>query len=268
MSFEDESVQILAKLGFTSSQSKIYLSLVKHDQLTANIIAKITHTDRAETYRVLSALEKQGVIQRIVTNPVKFKATPLRDLVPILLQRKKSEISETEKAATKLLQFYGKDIFEENHQEEYFMLVPRTEMVLQKIKKEIVNNEKNMKVVSTLKRAWEATSIFKKEYLEALEKGVKITYIVEKPDKKNPLPGALKILSKHPNFSLRYSPKPTKVPIVLEDDKKVWIGSQGLDYLRASHLVTNNPHLIELAQEHFDLILQISIKEDQKPEQE
>jgi hypothetical protein len=89
----------------------------------------------------------------------------------------------------------------------------------------------------------------------AMEKGVKMRYVTEKPTRKNPLPEALKRLNKHPNFSLRYLSVPIKTPVVIEEGKRAVIAaSSSSDFIGAPQFYSTNPHLITIAKEYFESI--------------
>lgn len=101
MNIQDEERQVvLIKLGFTTAQAKIYLNLCKIGPSTTTIIAKTAKVDRGETYRQIAKLEEKSFVQRILVYPVKFKAIPMSDLLPILIQKRKSEITVLERGKT------------------------------------------------------------------------------------------------------------------------------------------------------------------------
>lgn len=254
MTEKDEAVTTLIKLGLSASGAKTYLALHREGGSTASAIAKITQIDRAETYRQMTQLQKQGLIKKIITYPTKYEAIPLQDLITILIENKKKEIYETEKKA-KQLKIIKDNTGITEQKEQYIILIPRMEMVIQRLKENFNQYIKSIQVLSTIKRASVSISLLKKEYWSALERDVKITFIVEKPSKKKPLPDDLKALSRHPNFCLKFTHSPTRVPVVIVDEKIVWITSSGEDYLGAANLLTNNDSLIELAQEYFKLRL-------------
>ena len=59
MAHEEKDRLLLTKLDFTLSQAKVYLALSKLGKSKADAVAKTAQLDRAETYRVISQLEKR-----------------------------------------------------------------------------------------------------------------------------------------------------------------------------------------------------------------
>ena len=255
-SAEDEHVQTLIKLGFTSSQAKIYLAIAQQNQSTVTNVAKKTRMDRAETYRVIRGLEEKGFVLKIIANPLEFKAIPLEDLSLILLQRKKSELAYTEKELEKLLRQHGNAHFGAAQNEVGSMvLVPKPELIIQQLKKATLNYQKSLDVLFTRESCLESTTFLEGEDWIALEKGVKFRYVTEKPSKKNPLPEVLKRLNKHPNCCIKFLSIPIKTPVVIEDGKRAWIcATSSTAFLEVPHLWSTNPHIVALAQEFFESI--------------
>ncbi len=109
-------------------------------------------------------------------------------------------------------------------------------------------------LIMTLESIRQTDPLWGKEDWNCLNRGVQLTFIVEKPSKVNPLPLGLKRLTRHPNFKLRYLDFTPQNPIVIEDDRKVWIciaSSENTNFLESPHLVSTNPHLIALAKDYF-----------------
>ncbi len=250
---EDEINQILTKLGFTSSQAKIYLALSKLDKSKVNAVAKNAQLDRAETYRVIAQLEEKGFLEKIITHPIEYKAIPIEQLLPILFQKKKDEIAQIEKQTTQLLQ-HSTDEKITLEQEEYIRFAPRAEMVFSEIKQDNDNAERSIDIITSIEMIKEiGHSTVKQTFLKALKKGVKKTIILEKPCG----PDA-KELTKYHNSILRFLPSPSDVFLVILDDTKVWIKTSSFGYFESSWLISNNRHIVAFARSYFKKALQES----------
>jgi hypothetical protein len=238
-------------------QAKIYLCIAQLGQCSANVVSKTAHTDRAATYRVISQLEEQGFVQRVIDCPVKFRAIPMVDLASVLISHRKLEVAELEKEVN-LLHLPNAIVNGLEKEDEYILLVPRTEMVVERIKRAPVP-ERTVNVVSPLRMCWQSVAVLKETLWAFMEKGKKVTYIVNKPTEDNPGPQCLTALSAHPNFALRYTLEFIEVSVVVVDDREVWINSSGnSDFLAATHLISNNPRLVKLAQVYFNQMLRVS----------
>lgn len=78
-------------LGLTRLQAKTYFSLAKLEKAEVKAIAKASNSYRSDTYRVMLSLEELGLAEKIVGEPVMYKATPMREGLCILIQRKTQE---------------------------------------------------------------------------------------------------------------------------------------------------------------------------------
>ncbi|XES76629.1 MAG: TrmB family transcriptional regulator [Candidatus Bathyarchaeia archaeon] len=260
---EDESIQILTKLGFTASQAKVYLTLVKLDKSKVSTIAKIAHLDRAETYRSITQLEEKGFLLKILTNPVEYKATPLKELLQILFNKQKSEVIQIQKDATRIFEHSigHREILQ---QEECTFCVPRAEMAYHTMEKEMKKVERSVKNLTSERLLQEyGLPLFREKfanaYLDALKRGVKITVLLYKPsNEKNILALAKELtqLTQYQNFILKVLPYSEGVLLSIRDDKRVWICTSNERPGESSRIVSNNPHIVELAKSYFERALE------------
>lgn len=256
--YKEKEVQILTKIGFTTSQAKIYLTILKQGEPTASTVAKTAQTDRAETYRLIAQLEEKCFVERIIEHPFKFKAIPIEKLLPILIRNKKREIAQIEKKAIELIQNHLNEKNQVEREEEYISFVPRAEMIMGEIHQSIHSAERSIDVLTPIKVQRELGCLERKYFENALKNGVTITMILEKPCKENSIPTYAKELKQYPNFILRCIPSPSKVLFVIEDDKKVWIKISNPNYCKSSWLFSNNQHIVALVRDYFDKILKDS----------
>jgi sugar-specific transcriptional regulator TrmB len=256
--YEEKGVQILTKIGFTASQAKIYLTILKQGEPTASRVAKTSQTDRAETYRLIAQLEEKGFVERIITHPFKFKAIPIERLLPTLIRNKKMEIAQIEKKAIELIQNHLNAKSQVEQEEEYISFVPRAEIIMGDIHQGIHSAERSIDVLTPIKVQRELGRLERKYFEDALRNGVTITVILEKPCKENSIPTYDKELKQYPNFILRCIPSSSKVLFVIGDDKKVWIKMSNASYYKNSWLFSNNQHIVALVRDYFDKILKDS----------
>lgn len=87
----------LSKLGFSPSEIKIYLHLLKTGSSYANKISSETKLNRTNVYEALDRLITKGVISFITRNKVKwFEAKSLK-LIISLLKEKEEQLKKTKK---------------------------------------------------------------------------------------------------------------------------------------------------------------------------
>jgi sugar-specific transcriptional regulator TrmB len=103
---QEKECELLTKLGLTALQAKVYLALVHIGTTTAKAISAQAQIDRADVYRVIATLHEQSLVEKVISNPLTFRAAPIQDGINILLERKHKESAEIQKQASLLLKQY------------------------------------------------------------------------------------------------------------------------------------------------------------------
>lgn len=85
----------IMEFGLTRNQAKVYVALLKLGVAPVIRISQLSNVRREEVYRVLGDLEKRGVVERIIGKPLKYKALPIDQALPGLLDQKRQEIEWT-----------------------------------------------------------------------------------------------------------------------------------------------------------------------------
>ncbi|MFH1972541.1 MAG: helix-turn-helix domain-containing protein [archaeon] len=100
----DRLLEKLRNAGLTGNESKIYLELLKKEELSANELAKSISMDRTLTYTVLNHLIDKGLVGHIIKgnkkifnaldpenllNPVREKTAYIKDIIPELKEIEK-----------------------------------------------------------------------------------------------------------------------------------------------------------------------------------
>lgn len=256
MHHEKAEIRVLIELGFNTSQAKIYLTLFKIGEATASKVAKAAKLDRAETYRVLAQLQGMGYVKKTIAYPSTFIAIPIKELLPILIKNKKEQIAEIERKAAQLIQRFPnkKKGAELRDEEEYILFVPRVEMILEEIQRDIRSVKKSDDFLTSIEDQ-ENIGYEKGIYLvKALKRGVKIRIVIDKPLKGKSMPKHIMELAQHPNCILRYIPEPPRCELVIQDNEKIWIKTTTKSYYQSPWLISNKPQIICIARAYFDKI--------------
>lgn len=85
----------IMEFGLTRNQAKVYVALLKLGVAPVIRISQLSKVRREEVYRALAELEKRGVVERIIGKPLKYKALPIDQALPGLLDQKRQEIEWT-----------------------------------------------------------------------------------------------------------------------------------------------------------------------------
>jgi len=177
----------------------------------------------------------------------------MNELIPTLVQMKKDRLERIEKKSSDVIEkFFNKG--NEIDKSEFIEVVPHAKMIMEEIKKDIGIAKKHINNITTIAIQHQSAPNVK-DCEVALKNGVKITMIIEKPCNGKTLPKYTMELTKYPNFILRFIPSPSKVKLVIEDDKKLWLMTSDDDFYKSSWLVTSNRHLLALASDYFNRVL-------------
>ena len=253
---EKEGVQTLTQLGLTISQAKVYLALLELKKATAKTISTRSKVARQEAYRVLAELHEKGLVEKIISMPTEFKPIPIEDCMSILIERKKNEISETQKEATRLLQKLKEKNSKNTLQEDETRFSLSSEQAAVRRKKGTLNAvQRSFDVVTSWRNPHADLFIHMEEIGEALQRGVEIRVIIDKPDEEKLLSDTIKPLKKYPNFKISYLPNAPKALISMYDKKEAWVCTCTHPVLEeCPTLWTNNSCLLSILQDYFDIL--------------
>lgn len=79
--FLKELLEEMLKIGFTSYEAKIYISLLKHNPATGYEISKISGVPQAKVYENILRLTNQGAVLNLGSDPIKYVPLPPEELL-------------------------------------------------------------------------------------------------------------------------------------------------------------------------------------------
>ncbi len=89
----ETTTETLTELGLTLNQARIYVALLSSERLlTVKEISKITNITRQDVYRIMPSLQNNGLVEKTITAPTMFKATPLKLGLSILVENRKLQL--------------------------------------------------------------------------------------------------------------------------------------------------------------------------------
>jgi len=138
-------------------------------------------------------------------------------------------------------------------------------MVLMHRKIHSINSaERSVDIVTTLKRLSQAVPNYFVHVNKALDRGVAIRVITEKPERKLELPINRKTTQKikeHYYRIFRYSKQPIRNVIAIIDTKEVYIvTTPNLRLEESPALWSNNSSLVDIAQNYFEMMWNDSLE--------
>ncbi len=248
---EDSYTQALMKLGLTFLQSKIYLTLARVEKADVKIIAKYSNVARPDVYRVISALEKIGLVLKIIDNPTKYEAIPLKEGYSILLEKRDRKHQELKNEICKLFKNAPK-VKAALSEDEQFVLISSKTLFQKKCLIEDNKVQTNIDVIGDqIAGAWfyRHNQVFR----EALNRGVRIRIVTGKNDYEQMVKIKGMFSDKPLAFDIRYVDS-TPVNAVLYDGKKGWlcIHPPCENTFPIPVLFSGNPQFIELLTIYFE----------------
>ena len=257
LTVQDKAIQTLTGLGLTVLQAKVYLAFPREGKSTVKGLAKTSKVARQDIYRISTQLLNLGLIEKLVDTPTKFKAIPIKAAVDMLIERRKKETAQLEQKSTEVVRslIAANEQAELTDDESQFIIMKDLQARLIKAREKIQSVKKSVKIVTSW--SFFLTYVLEnvEEYIEAVKRGVNVQVVVEKPKKIGKLPKKLKTLMKHPLFQIRYvsSLPPSIVAIFDNEEVRIPIQTNTAPW-GTGVLVSNNPSLIELAENYFEVV--------------
>lgn len=262
---QNESLQTLIELGLSLPQAKAYLNLVKLKKADVKTLAKSSNVATQDIYRIMPKLQKMGLVEKIITTPTMYKATPLKEGASILLQLQAKRCTNLE-MKTKILQENSQEkdpnIMSQDEDSQFAFISERSHLIM-KFEKANQTAKKNIEIVGK----WEhfksdLHNFLQQELRQAMKKGVRIRLIVERQDVDTKTLEVLRILEKNTLFKVRYCSGSFPVKIVIYDDIEVALCVAKQPDQDLPYLWSNNPILVKVMMFQFEEIWNKS-KEDE-----
>jgi sugar-specific transcriptional regulator TrmB len=254
IAYERKGDDFLTELGFTKTQTKIYLTLLKTGNATAKTLSNKANTPRAIVYRTLDELQEMGVVEKEITAPFKFRAVPLRYGLQVLMLRRLQQHKDLQEKAKEFLRNindYEEEMFEDDDYR--FIVFQSKERIIQMMKLQHKNVQRSADIISTWHRLLQIMDCCYEYYSQALARGVKYRIILEKPKKGFDFPRKLHELLATPNFRLRFSRKALKTNAGIFDKKEATLNFYPSKSLKESPIIwTNHPSFLSMCKDHFN----------------
>ena len=97
----------LSKFKLNKNEVRVYLYLARFGAHKAQSIAEALGVHRTEAYKILTQLEKQGLISRIMERPMKFIAVPFEKVLNNLIEERRQRIYQMEQRKAELLKIWA-----------------------------------------------------------------------------------------------------------------------------------------------------------------
>jgi len=255
LTFRDDA-QTLMHLGLTASQAKVYLALLKLETDNKGItIAKFAEIPRQDVYRLLDELQQIGIVQKMLTRPATFRCVPAVETVSILLERRMRDFSQLKREADTFVKNAENTIHEQLNLpgNDQFILISEREAITFKAREEIENLKVSLSDITPSTELVPWLTVLSKSVEGALNRGVKIRWITEKPADTSSISKFLQTHSEYENFEVKFISSPLKAKIGIFDSKEVLLGINiNSGFAHSPALWSNNPSFAAIAENYFD----------------
>jgi sugar-specific transcriptional regulator TrmB len=253
LGIKDENIGIFTRLGLTNRQAEVYLTIFKLGQTTAGACAKTMQIARAEIYRAISTLEKIGLVKRVIASPTIFRAIPIADGLSILLQRNAEKHEENCRHAKHFLRNFINNREKPSQEDYQYTLTSGFKAESREFEKALLDTQTSADGILLWRDVQFSVNRTFKIFRKLVKRGVKFRCITNISEDEK-LPQTIQTLKKTGSFEMRFASTVPTAGINILDRKKVEfiIVPQG-DYSKMQVLRSNDPALVDLAQDYFEL---------------
>ncbi|MGA3291320.1 MAG: helix-turn-helix domain-containing protein [Candidatus Bathyarchaeia archaeon] len=185
---ELDKTDLLMGLGLSPNQAKVYQTLLKLGEVPVGLIAKSSSVRREDVYKVLPALEKMGLVEKLLGKPAMIRATPVAGALASLIVDEK--VKSDEKIASMKVKFkaisktMGVQPIVVGEEKSLYALIPEGKAVIAKLASLIASSKINVFWIGTTKEISHVTSLLFAEIKSAIHNKVEVKMIIEdfKPD--------------------------------------------------------------------------------------
>jgi hypothetical protein len=193
----------------------------------------------------------------MIKTPLEYKATPMNEALPFLLKRKTEQYKKVRAETRMLLDTVKTKRPNSTNQLEaqQFVLIPKRRTI-ERINTAIVQAQISMDLLLSWKRFSRGiASTFAESIESAWAKNVKIRFIIESPLESKTAKQLIQFCRENPFCQIKFiSHCPTTV-LGIYDKKEVFlIASPKTDLPGSPALWSNNPSLIALVNDHFEIL--------------
>ena len=250
----DENTDLLLNLGLTLNQAKIYLTILRLEKTPVAKIAKFSKVRREDVYRNLPALEKMGLIERLLGKPSEVQATPISDALTFLVAEEKSKFDKRLLGMRNTVQRLSLKDWKLpfSKEESIYILIAEKKAILAKTSKLIKNSRKEVSLIADKGRILPVLSQFSDECGEAIRRGAQVRLLFEgdKPDVL--LRDKVATLIDGASVHVRFYRKALN-HFIMSDDKEALITTSKESGLGESpSLWTNNSNLLGVLRNSFE----------------
>jgi sugar-specific transcriptional regulator TrmB len=98
----EEIVDQLIEYGLTKNEAKVVTFLAKRGAERASVVARALRLNRTETYRTLRNVQRRGLVEASLEQPVRFQCVPFSRCLEILIAERRNRLATLEERSESL----------------------------------------------------------------------------------------------------------------------------------------------------------------------
>ena len=250
----DENTDLLLGLGLSLNQARVYLAILKLEKTTVGQVAKFSKVRREDVYRTLPALEKMGLIEKLLGKPAEIRATPISDALSFLVAEEKSKFDERLLGMRSRVQRLSLKDWKQPlpGEESIYILIAEKKAILAKTSGLIRNSRKEVALIADKGRIIPVLSQLSDEYKQAIKNGAQIRLIFEGGSTDILLKEKVQQLIDGVSVHVKFHRKPLNHFIMSDDTEALITGSKETGLGESPSLWTNNSNLIGVLRTSFE----------------
>jgi sugar-specific transcriptional regulator TrmB len=251
---DQENTDLLLGLGLSLNQARIYLTILKLEKTTVGQLAKFSKVRREDVYRILPALEKMGLTERLLGKPTQIRATPISDALTFLVAEEKSKSDERLSGMRSTVQRLSLKDWKQQltREESIYILIGDKKAILAKTSRLIRNTKEEVALIADKGRLMPAVSQFSDECKQAIKNGAQIRLIFEGDTLDVLLKEKVNKLIDGASVQIKFHREPLN-HFIMSDDKEALITTSKESGLGESpSLWTNNSNLLGVLRNSFE----------------
>ncbi len=249
-------VPALINLGLTRLQATTYINLTILGTVGVKTIAKASNSYRSDVYRVMLSLEKLGLAEKIVGDPIMYRATPLREGFWFLMQNKRQEyLNLQEEATTALKSIQDSNLKTPPQQvDPQFVICSSEKLFLRSFTDRLHKAKRTIDGIANWRAFSAAVVEAQNDLKRTFGKGVNMRIVTEKHEDDPSTQKIIESLQANQMFEIRYLPSPVPTEVTIYDGTEVDLCVSLAAGVPIPSLWSNHPQLLKVMKTYFEAI--------------
>jgi sugar-specific transcriptional regulator TrmB len=246
----DSNITTLHKLGLTVLEAKVYTALALAGNTEVKTLAHSLNIAKCEGYRAISALEKRGLVEKLLVVPACYRAISIDEATQILLETKSSEYNNLQKETQELVKSLCKVDATNPKLEEDDIVVSEGKTVAKRLIIQLQTAKSSFEAISTWNVCARMLCDWSKDLIRLTKSGVHVRILTDVQPKGELTPEFLSELQKNPFFEIRYYWEPLTIKLAIRDRYEVNICFS--EKSSSPNIWSKNPVFAQLANKTFE----------------